>query len=183
MDKYHQRARQERYEIVKSLITSKMKEGESVTTHLQRMQHYVDHLLKLNVSFDEELDIGIVLHSFPSCYDQFIMTYHLNKDETTLSQLQSMLRTAESGGKGKSIACNAAEATPVLAIGHGKGRRRKLPQNITKRESLMPGRQGMALKAKLVPMFLLPLIPKRQLASSAMTRGFGREVASNTCRT
>ena len=33
MEKYHQRARQERYEIVKSLITSKMKDEESITTH------------------------------------------------------------------------------------------------------------------------------------------------------
>ena len=45
MEKYHQRARQERYELVRSFITTKMKDGESITTYLQRMQRYVDHLL------------------------------------------------------------------------------------------------------------------------------------------
>ncbi|XP_023768339.1 uncharacterized protein LOC111916919 [Lactuca sativa] len=85
MEKYHQRARQERYEIVKSLITNKMKDEEFVTTHLQCMQRYVDRLLKLNVNFDEELAIDIVLHSLPYFYDQFVITYHLNKEETMLS--------------------------------------------------------------------------------------------------
>ena len=90
MEKYHQRARQERYEIVKSLITTKMKDGESVMIHLQRMQRYVDHLLKLNVSYDEELAIDIVLHSLPFSYDQFKMTYHLNK-----SHIESTSKLAE----------------------------------------------------------------------------------------
>ena len=37
MEKYHQRARQERYEIVMQFIMTKMKDGESITTHLQCM--------------------------------------------------------------------------------------------------------------------------------------------------
>ena len=37
MEKYHQRDHQEKYEVVKSLITSKMKDKESVTSHFQRM--------------------------------------------------------------------------------------------------------------------------------------------------
>ena len=71
MEKYHQSERQERYKIVSSLITTKMKEGESITTHLQRMQRYEDRLLKLNVNFDEELAIDIIVHSLPFCYEQF----------------------------------------------------------------------------------------------------------------
>ena len=71
MEKYHQIVRQERYEIVTSLIPTKMKDGESITSHLQRMQRYVDRLLKLNVNFDEELAIDVILHSLPPCYDQF----------------------------------------------------------------------------------------------------------------
>ncbi|XP_023758608.1 uncharacterized protein LOC111907046 [Lactuca sativa] len=127
IEKYHQRARQERYEIFKSLTTSKIKDGESITTHLQCMQCYVDRLLKLNMNFDEELAIDIVLHSLPSCYDHFIMTYHLNKEETTLSQLQILLRTAESGMKGKGIASTPTAAAPVMEIGQGKGKKRKAP--------------------------------------------------------
>ena len=55
---------QERYKIVASLITTKMKDGESITSYLQRMQRYVDRFLNINVNFDEELAIDIVLHSF-----------------------------------------------------------------------------------------------------------------------
>lgn len=82
------------------------------------MQRYVDRLLKLNVNFPEELAIDIILHSLPSCYDQFRMTYHMNKEEVTLSKLQGLLKTAETGLKGKSVVNTPTpNSTPVLAIG------------------------------------------------------------------
>ena len=37
MARYHQSAQQERYEIIASMITTKMKDGESITAHLQKM--------------------------------------------------------------------------------------------------------------------------------------------------
>ena len=77
----------------------------------------MDRLIKINVNFDEELAIDIVLNSLPSCYNQFILTYHLNNNnETTLSQLHNFLRTTEAGMKGKAIASSPASAL-VLAIG------------------------------------------------------------------
>lgn len=96
-----------------------MKDIESFTNHLQRMQWYVDRLLKLNVNFDEELAIDVVLHSLPSCYDQFVMTCHLNKEEVTLSQLQSLLRTAESRIKGKSIKFTPPTVATALVLAIG----------------------------------------------------------------
>ena len=94
MKRYHQSARQERYEIICSMITTMMKDQESVTSHMQKKQRYVDRFLKLNENFPEELAIDIILHSLPSCYDQFRMTYHMNKEEVTLSKLQGLLKTA-----------------------------------------------------------------------------------------
>ena len=123
VEKYHQWARQEKYEVVKSLITSKMKDGESVSSHVQRIQWCVERLLKLNVNFYEELDIDIVLHSLPSCYDQFILTYHLNNQETTLAQLQNLLQSVEVLIKGKSVDSTPA-AAHVLVIRQGKGKKR-----------------------------------------------------------
>lgn len=93
------------------------------------MQRYVDRLVKLNVNFDEELAVDIVLNSLPSCYDQFIFTYHMNNNETTLSQLHNLLRTAEAGMKRKSISSTPA-TTLVLAIGQGKGKKRKGPPKV-----------------------------------------------------
>lgn len=95
MERYHQSVRQERYEIIVSMITTTMKDGESITAHLQQMQRYVNRLLKLNVKFDEVTAIDIILQSLPPCYNQFSMTYHMNKEEVTLSNLQGLLRTAE----------------------------------------------------------------------------------------
>ena len=99
------------------------------------MQRFVDRLLKLNVNFDEELAIDIILHSLPSCYDQCRMTYHMNKEEVTLSKLQGLLRTAESSLKGKFISTPIATA-PLVAIGHRKGKKRKAPSKSRKGKSL-----------------------------------------------
>ena len=139
MDRYHQSARQERYEIISSMITTRMKDGEPITSHMQKMQRYVDRLMKLNVNFPEELAIDIILHSLPSCYDQFRMTYHMNKEEVTLSKLQGLLKTAESGLKGKSVVTTPAttpNSAPVLAIGKGRGKKRKNPSKGTKGKTL-----------------------------------------------
>ena len=37
MDMYYQSARKERNEIIAAMITTKMKDGESITSHLQKM--------------------------------------------------------------------------------------------------------------------------------------------------
>ncbi|XP_052625498.1 retrovirus-related Pol polyprotein from transposon TNT 1-94 isoform X1 [Lactuca sativa] len=127
LDMYHQSARQERYEIITNMITAKMLSGESLTSHLQITQRYVGRLLKLNVKFEEDLAIDITLHSLPSCYNQFKMTYHMNKEEVSLSKLQGLLRTAESNLKDKYVASSPAVAALVMAIGQGKGKKRRAP--------------------------------------------------------
>ncbi|KAL7604588.1 hypothetical protein Lser_V15G16523 [Lactuca serriola] len=124
MDRYHQITRWDRYEIITSMIMTKMRDGESVTAHLQKMQRYVDRLQKFNVNFNEELAIDIILQSLPPFYNQFRMTYHMNKEEVMLSKLQGLLRTAESNLKDKSIA-STPTAAPVMAIGQGEGKKRK----------------------------------------------------------
>ncbi|CAH1435239.1 unnamed protein product [Lactuca virosa] len=154
MERYHQSARQERYEIISSMITTRMKDSEPITSHMQKMQRYVDRLMKLNVNFPEELAIDIILHSLPSCYDQFRMTYHMNKEEVTLSKLQGLLKTAESGLKSKSVATPTPTTTPVLAIGQGKGKKRKHPSKGTKGKSLegsSSGTKGGSITPSAIP--------------------------------
>ncbi|XP_023755168.1 uncharacterized protein LOC111903647 [Lactuca sativa] len=126
IEQYHKRALREKYNVVKSLLESKKKDGEFVSIYVQRIQQYVDLLVWLKLHFDEELDIDIILNSLPSFFDQFILTYHLNKNETTLAHLHNLVRTNEARMKGKSIASTPASA-PVLAIGQGKGENRKRP--------------------------------------------------------
>ncbi|KAI3700614.1 hypothetical protein L2E82_45250 [Cichorium intybus] len=96
---------------------------QSVCTHVQRMQRYVERLQKLNMQIDEELPIDMVLNSLLSCYDQFILAYHLNT-QTTLAELHNMLQIAEDRLKGKGIPFAKA---PAIAIGQGRGKKRKGP--------------------------------------------------------
>ncbi|CAH1424644.1 unnamed protein product [Lactuca virosa] len=49
--------------------------------------------------------------------------YHLNNTETTLTQLQNLLRTTESGMKKNQT--HTSTNAPVLAIGKTKGKKRK----------------------------------------------------------
>ena len=102
------------------------------------MKRFVDPLLKLNVNFDEELALDIILQSLPSCYDQFCMTYHMNKEEVTIRKLHGVLRTTESNLKGKSVVSPLPPTTsaPVMEIGHGKGKKRKAPSKSRKGKSL-----------------------------------------------
>ena len=74
-----------KYEVVMSLMDCKMKEGESIFNNVQRMQRYVERLVRLNEHFDEELAIDMVLNSLPSFDDQFILAYHLNNMEIILT--------------------------------------------------------------------------------------------------
>nr|KAJ0205032.1 hypothetical protein LSAT_V11C500233370 [Lactuca sativa] len=147
MERYHQSARQERYEIITNMITAKMGSEESLTMHLQKMQRYVDRLHKLNVNFGEDLAIDIVLHSLPSCYNQFRITYHMNKEEATLSKLQGLLRTAESNLKDKSVAPTPNPSTAhVLAIRQGRGKKRKAPSKSHHKGNSQDGSSSIGTK-------------------------------------
>ncbi|XP_023746542.1 uncharacterized protein LOC111894688 [Lactuca sativa] len=55
------------------------------------------------------------------------MTYHLSKEEVTLSKLQGLLRLAESGLKGKCVEPTPTADVPIMAIGQGKWKKRKAP--------------------------------------------------------
>ena len=55
------------------------------------------------------------------------MTYHMNKEEVSVSKLQGLLRTAESNLKDKFVATSPTVAAPVMEIGQGKGIKRKAP--------------------------------------------------------
>ena len=73
--------------------------------------------------------LGVLECSKPNnYYNLFHMTYHMNKEEVTLSKLQGLLRNAENNLKHKSVASTPTPvAAPVLPIGQWKGKNRKSP--------------------------------------------------------
>lgn len=60
---FHKKKRQENYEVIKSLMVYKLKEGECVCSHVQKMQRGVERLENLNVNFDKDLSINMDLKS------------------------------------------------------------------------------------------------------------------------
>ncbi|KAI3698995.1 hypothetical protein L2E82_42959 [Cichorium intybus] len=133
-EKFRKQERIERCEVVKDFTNSKPKDGESICAHVQRMQGYVERLRKLAMPVPEELAVDIVLNSLPSSYDQFRLAYHLNNNQANLTELHRMLRVAEDGMKGKSV---PSVNQPVLAIGSGKGKKRKGPPKQNWREKAL----------------------------------------------
>ena len=103
-------------------MACRIKKGESVCPYVQIMQRYVEQLQRLNVSFDEELAIDMVLNSFPPSYDQSILTYQLNNTKTILTQLHNLLQIVESGMK-KNHTHSIINAH-ILAIGSVKWKKR-----------------------------------------------------------
>ncbi|KAI3767607.1 hypothetical protein L2E82_17860 [Cichorium intybus] len=132
-EKFRKQERIERCEVVKDFTNSNPKDGESICAHVQRMQGYVERLRKLAMPVPEELAVDIVLNSLPSSYDQFRLAYHLNNNQANLTELYRMLRVAEDGMKGKSV---PSVNQPVLAIGSGKGKKKKGPPKQNWREKV-----------------------------------------------
>ena len=134
--------------------------------------------MKLNVNFDEELAIDIILHSLPPCYDQFRMTYHMNKEAVTLRKFQGFLRTAESIVKGKSVVSTTTTTAPALVIGHGKGKKTKVPSKSYKGNS----DDGSSSSGTKVGSAKPSSNPKEAECFHCHEKGTGNEAPPNTCR-
>ena len=65
---YGQQARIERYEIASTLFSCRMKDGQDVTQHAQKMYGYIERLQKLGYVMDNELYIDLILHSLPPTF-------------------------------------------------------------------------------------------------------------------
>ncbi|XP_022008408.1 uncharacterized protein LOC110907786 [Helianthus annuus] len=114
VEMFQQKARHERFDVMRSLITTRMQEGTSVSAHVLKMKAYVDHLARLESPLSDELAGDIILNSLPKSYDQFTMNYNMNGMEKTLAELHQMLKTAEVNIPSKTA--------PVLMIKEGYGR-------------------------------------------------------------
>jgi hypothetical protein len=88
-------SRQERYETVTAFIGCKMQGGSHVSAHVLKMKAYVAQLSRLGFPISDELATDIILHSLPKSFNQFVLNYNMNNLEKSISELHSMLKTAE----------------------------------------------------------------------------------------
>ncbi|KAJ9551125.1 hypothetical protein OSB04_015170 [Centaurea solstitialis] len=143
---FQEQARQERFQVVKSLMECKHQDGTSVCTHVQKMKAYIDRLGNLGVNFPRELAIDMVLNSLSGAYKQFIVNFNMNNMDKTLMELHGMLRTAEASmGKTQS----AHSTAPVLAIREGGCKKKKVSHPKGKgKAKVVPRNQGLKRKAE-----------------------------------
>ena len=99
---FQQQARQERYETTKALHSCKMAKGASVNAHVLKMKGYIEHLDRLGFPLSQELGTDLILNSLPDSYGQFVMNYNMNEMDKSISELHTMLKTAEQNIKSKS---------------------------------------------------------------------------------
>ncbi|KAI3740135.1 hypothetical protein L2E82_30556 [Cichorium intybus] len=177
-EKFRKQERIESCEVVKDFTNSKPKDGESIYPHVQRMQGYVERLRKLAMPVPEELAVDIVLNSLPSSYDQFRLAYHLNNNQANLTELHRMLRVAEDGMKGKGV---PSVNQPVLAIGSGKGKKRKGPPKQNRREKVQVGlsSNGSRTKSSHIPCVANP---DEANCFYCKEKGHWKRSCPNTCR-
>ena len=88
---FQTQARTKRFNIWRSLMDCKMKEGDPLSPHVIKMIGYVQVL--------DELATDAVLGSLPPSYGTFISKYHMHGMDKKLTELHGMLKVAEQGIK------------------------------------------------------------------------------------
>ena len=78
-----------------------MTKRSSVQDHVPKVIDLITRLDQLDFMMDGELSQDLILQSLPESFAQFIMNYHMNKLNTSLSKLLNMLKIAESHIKKK----------------------------------------------------------------------------------
>ncbi|WVZ57947.1 hypothetical protein U9M48_008275 [Paspalum notatum var. saurae] len=92
---FENQARVERYNISKDLFCSKLTEGSPVSPHVIKMIGHIEALDRLGFKLDPELMTDVILQSLPLSFEPFIINYHMNGLDKTLTELHGMLKTAE----------------------------------------------------------------------------------------
>ncbi|GJT95949.1 hypothetical protein Tco_1091467 [Tanacetum coccineum] len=124
---FQAKASKERLDVVKSLMACKPKPGASICAFVLEMKGYFDRLESLNMAFDAELSINIILSGLPADYNQFVLSYQINRKETLIMELHSLLQTAEQGIKKSDVP--STSTAPVLNVGHNAKKRKTSHSN------------------------------------------------------
>ncbi|GJW49171.1 retrotransposon protein, putative, ty1-copia subclass [Tanacetum coccineum] len=124
---FQAKASKEGLDVVKSLMAYKPKPGASICAFLLEMKGYFDRLESLNMVFDAELSINIILSGLPADYNQFVLSYQMNRKETSIMELHSLLQTAKQ--RIKKIYVPSTSVALVLTVGHNVKKRKTSHSN------------------------------------------------------
>ncbi|GJT91509.1 hypothetical protein Tco_0233363 [Tanacetum coccineum] len=124
---FQAKASKERLDVVKSLMACKQKPRAFICAFVLEMKGYFDRMESLNMIFDAELSINIILSGLQANYNQFVLSYQINGKKTLIMELYSLLQTAEQGIKKSDVP--STSAAPVLAVGHNAKKRKTSHSN------------------------------------------------------
>ncbi|GKB12422.1 retrotransposon protein, putative, ty1-copia subclass [Tanacetum coccineum] len=124
---FQAKANKKRLDVVKSLMACKPKPGASICAFVLEMEGYFDILESLNMVFDTELSINIILSSLSAYYNQFVLSYQMDRKETSIMKLYSLLQTVEQGIK--KIDVPSTSIAPVLIVSHNAKKRKTSHSN------------------------------------------------------
>nr|GEU51409.1 retrotransposon protein, putative, Ty1-copia subclass [Tanacetum cinerariifolium] len=142
---FQAKASKECLDVVKSLIHGKLKPRASICAFVVDMKGYVDRLESLNMMFDGELSINIIQSGHPSYYNQFVLSYQMNRKKTSIMELHSLLETAEQGIN--KIDVSSTSPAPVLTVGHNAKKRNTSHSNLKGNASQGKSNRGSKRKA------------------------------------
>ncbi|GKD93972.1 retrotransposon protein, putative, ty1-copia subclass [Tanacetum coccineum] len=108
-------------------MACKPKPRASICAFVLEMKGYFDRLESMNMVFDAELSINIILSGMPADYNQFMLSYQMNEKETSIMKLHSLLQTAKQGIK--IIDVPSTSAAPVLTVGHNAKKKKTSHSN------------------------------------------------------
>nr|GEU99737.1 hypothetical protein [Tanacetum cinerariifolium] len=94
---FHAKASKEHLDVAKSLMACKPKPGAFICAFVLEMKGYFDRLKSLNMVFGVELSININLSGLPADYNQFVLSYQMDRKENSIMELHSLLQTAKQG--------------------------------------------------------------------------------------
>src|SRR3954471_7520493 len=88
-------ARTERFEVWRSLMDCKLKEGDPLSPHVIKMMGYMQALDRLGHPLTPESATDTILGSLPPSYNSFITSFHMHGMEKKPTELHGMLKIAE----------------------------------------------------------------------------------------
>ena len=92
---FQMQARTERFNVWRSLMDCKLKEGDPLSPHVIKMIGYMQALDRLGFPLGDELSTDTILGSLSDSYGPFISNYHMHGMEKKLTELHGMLKVAE----------------------------------------------------------------------------------------
>ncbi|KAJ9543980.1 hypothetical protein OSB04_023687 [Centaurea solstitialis] len=94
-DMFQTQACTEHYDATRALNACKMAKGTSVSAHVMKMKRHIDYLERLGHPVPLQLATDTILNSLSEDYKQFVINYNMNNIDKTITELHSMLKTAE----------------------------------------------------------------------------------------